>query len=34
MGRPAPPKGQQSTERAMLEFGGATMDLFDYDALS
>lgn len=33
VGRPAPPKGQQSTQRAMLEFGGATMDLFEYDAL-
>jgi hypothetical protein len=33
VGRPAPPKGQQSTELAMLEFGGATMDLFDFDAL-
>lgn len=33
VGRPAPPKGQQSTELAMLEFGGGTMDLFDYDAL-
>jgi hypothetical protein len=33
VGRPAPPKGQQSTELARLELGGATMDLFDYDAL-
>jgi hypothetical protein len=33
VGRPAPPKGQQSTQRAMLEFGGAAMDLFGYDAL-
>lgn len=33
VGRPAPPKGQRSTQRAMLEFGGATMDLFEYEAL-
>src|SRR3954452_5616119 len=28
-----PRKGQASTQRAMLEFGGATMDLFDYNDL-
>lgn len=33
VGRPAPPKGQLSIQRAMLEFGGATMDLFDYSDL-
>ncbi|MEV0047674.1 hypothetical protein AB0H60_29970 [Nocardia rhamnosiphila] len=33
VGRPAPPKGQASTQRAMLEFGGASMDLFGYDDL-
>ena len=33
VGRPAPPKGQQSTQLAMLEFGGETMDLFDFDEL-
>lgn len=33
VGRPAPPKGQQSTELAMLEFGGSTMDLFVYKDL-
>lgn len=33
VGRPAPPKGQRSIQRAMLEFGGATMDLPDYSAL-
>lgn len=33
VGRPAPPKGVRETRRAMLEFGGATMDLFEYDAL-
>ncbi|HEY5854244.1 MAG TPA: DUF3732 domain-containing protein [Aldersonia sp.] len=30
VGRPAPPTGQASTQRAMLEFGGSAMDLFDY----
>ncbi|CCQ18152.1 putative uncharacterized protein [Rhodococcus sp. AW25M09] len=30
VGRPAPPKGQASTQRAMLEFGGPTMDLLDH----
>jgi hypothetical protein len=30
VGRPAPPKGRASTQLAMLEFGGATLDLFDY----
>ncbi|WP_319446907.1 DUF3732 domain-containing protein [Mycobacterium sp. RTGN8] len=34
VGRPAPPKGQQSTELAMLEFGGGTMDLFDFGDLT
>ena len=33
VGRPAPPEGVRETQRAMLEFGGATMDLFEYDAL-
>ncbi|WP_280442362.1 DUF3732 domain-containing protein [Nocardia brasiliensis] len=33
VGRPAPPKGQASTQRAMLEFGGATMDLLEYNDL-
>lgn len=30
IGRPAPPKGQTSIQRAMLEFGGSTLDLFDF----
>lgn len=34
VGRPAPPKGQASIQRAMLEFGGAAMDLFDFDGLT
>lgn len=33
VGRPAPPKGQLSIQRAMLEFGGVTMGLFDYGDL-
>ncbi|MFR9774331.1 DUF3732 domain-containing protein [Nocardia sp. SC052] len=32
--RPAPPKGQASTQRAMLEFGGAAMDLLDHQELA
>lgn len=30
IGRPAPPKGQTSIQRAMLEFGGSSLDLFDF----
>lgn len=33
VGRPAPPKGQASTQRAMLEFGGDALDLFNYEDL-
>ncbi|WP_027862119.1 DUF3732 domain-containing protein [Marmoricola sp. URHB0036] len=34
VGRPAPPKGQASIQRAMLEFGGANLELFDFDQLT
>lgn len=34
IGRPAPPKGQTSIQRAMLEFGGASLDLFDFSDLT
>lgn len=34
IGRPAPPKGQTSIQRAMLEFGGSSLDLFDFDDLT
>lgn len=34
VGRPAPPKRQTSIQRAMLEFGGAAMDLLDFDDLT
>ncbi len=34
IGRPAPPKGQTSTQRAMLEFGGSSLDLFDFGDLT
>ncbi|QXC46845.1 DUF3732 domain-containing protein [Rhodococcus qingshengii] len=33
VGRPAPPAGQTSTQRAMLEFGGPGLDLFESDQL-
>lgn len=33
VGRPAPPKGQMSIQRAMLEFGGMNMGLFEYSDL-
>lgn len=33
IGRPAPPKGQTSIQRAMLEFGGSALDLFDFGDL-
>lgn len=34
VGRPAPPSGQASTQRAMLEFGGPTLDLFAHADLT
>ena len=34
IGRPAPPKGQTSIQRAMLEFGGSSLDLFDFRDLT
>jgi hypothetical protein len=34
IGRPAPPKGQTSIQRAMLEFGGSSLDLFDFGDLT
>jgi hypothetical protein len=34
IGRPAPPKGQKSIQRAMLEFGGSTLDLFGFGDLT
>jgi hypothetical protein len=34
IGRPAPPKGQTSTQRAMLEFGGSSLDLFNFGDLT
>lgn len=34
IGRPAPSKGQASIQRAMLEFGGASLDLFDFSDLA
>lgn len=34
IGRPAPPKGQTRIQRAMLEFGGSSLDLFDFGDLT
>jgi hypothetical protein len=34
LGRPAPPKGQTSIQRAMLEFGGSSLDLFAFGDLT
>lgn len=34
IGRPAPPKGQASIQRAMLEFGATSLDLYDFADLT